>query len=68
MNIIEKIIGTHSERELKRIVPIVDAIEALRPSMMACTDEQLKDKTKEYKKRYEKDSIRICITGVINDV
>jgi len=53
MNIIEKIIGTHSERELKRIVPIVDAIEALRPSMMACTDEQLKDKTKEYKKRYE---------------
>ncbi len=53
MNIIEKIIGTHSERELKRIVPIVDAIEALRPSMVACTDEQLKDKTKEYKKRYE---------------
>jgi len=53
MNIIDKLIGTHSERELKRIVPIVDAIEALRPTMMDLSDEQLKDKTKEYRKRFE---------------
>ncbi|MDD2969934.1 MAG: preprotein translocase subunit SecA [Lachnospiraceae bacterium] len=53
MNIIDKLIGTHSERELKRIVPIVDAIEALRPAMMELSDEQLKDKTKEYRKRFE---------------
>lgn len=51
MNVIQKVFGTHSERELKRITPIVDKIEALRPSMMELSDEQLKDKTKEYKKR-----------------
>ena len=51
MNVIEKVFGTHSERELKRILPIVDKIESLRDDMMALTDEQLKDKTKEYKAR-----------------
>ena len=51
MNVIEKVFGTHSERELKRILPIVDKIESLRDDMMAQTDEQLKDKTKEYKTR-----------------
>ena len=51
MNVIEKVFGTHSERELKRILPIVDKIESLRDDMMALTDEQLKDKTKEYKPR-----------------
>ena len=51
MNVIEKVFGTHSERELKRILPIVDKIESLRDDMMALTDEQLKDKTKEYKTR-----------------
>ena len=51
MNVIEKFFGTHSERELKRILPIVDKIESLRDDMMALTDEQLKDKTKEYKTR-----------------
>ncbi len=51
MNVIEKVFGTHSERELKRILPIVDKIESLREDMMALTDEQLKDKTKEYKTR-----------------
>ena len=51
MNVIQKVFGTHSERELKRITPIVDKIESLRPSMMELSDEQLKDKTKEYKKR-----------------
>ena len=51
MNILTKLVGTHSEREVKRIMPIVDKIEALRPTMQALTDEQLRDKTKEYKKR-----------------
>ena len=51
MKAIEKIFGTHSERELKRVYPIVDKIESYRPAMMELTDEQLKDKTKEFKKR-----------------
>ena len=51
MNLINKVFGTHSERELKRIAPIVQQIEDLRPSMLELTDEQLKDKTKEFKKR-----------------
>ena len=50
-NIVQKLFGTHSERELKRIMPIVARIEELRPSMQALSDEQLRDKTKEYKKR-----------------
>ena len=49
MNFTEKLFGTHSERELKRIYPIVDKIEALRPTMQALTDEELRAKTKEYK-------------------
>lgn len=51
MGIMNKVFGTHSERELKRVYPIVDKIEALRPAMMELTDEQLKDKTREFKKR-----------------
>jgi preprotein translocase subunit SecA len=43
--------GTHSEREIKRIMPLVDAIEALRPEMMALSDEELKAKTPEFKER-----------------
>ena len=42
MNLIEKIFGTHSDRELKRILPIVDKIESLRPSMQALSDEELR--------------------------
>lgn len=53
MGFIQKIFGTHSERELKYVYPLVDKIEALKPEMEALTDEQLKDKTKEYKKRLE---------------
>ncbi len=52
MKIIDKIFGTHSEREIKMIESIVDKIEALRPAMMELSDKQLCDKTKEYKKRY----------------
>ena len=51
MSVIEKIFGTHSSRELKRIEPLVDKIEALRPTMQALTDEELRGKTEEYKKR-----------------
>ena len=51
MKFTEKLFGTHSERELKRIYPIVDKIEALRPTMQALTDEDLRAKTKEHKDR-----------------
>ena len=51
MNVIEKIFGTHSSRELKRIMPLVDKIESLRPAMIELTDEQLQAKTKEFKER-----------------
>ena len=54
MGVIQKIFGTHSERELKLIYPIVDKIEAMRPDMMALSDEQLRDKTKEFKDRLAK--------------
>lgn len=53
MGLLTKIFGTHSERELKLIYPTVDKIEALRPQMMGLTDEQLRGKTKEFKKRLE---------------
>ena len=51
MNIVEKIFGTHSERELKLIYPIVDKIESLRPEMLELSDEQLRDKTRVFKER-----------------
>ncbi|MBO5303795.1 MAG: preprotein translocase subunit SecA [Lachnospiraceae bacterium] len=51
MSVFTKFFGTHSERELKRIYPIVDKIDSYREAMGALTDEQLKDKTKEFKKR-----------------
>ena len=51
MKLVEKVFGTHSTRELKRIEPLLDKIEALRPQMQALTDEQLRGKTEEYKKR-----------------
>ena len=51
MSVIEKIFSTHSSRELKRIEPLVDKIEALRPTMQALSDEELRGKTEEYKKR-----------------
>ena len=53
MSLITKIFGTHSEHELKRVYPIVDQIEALRPKMMELSDEQLREKTKEFKERFK---------------
>ena len=49
----DKLFGTHSEREVKRIRPLVDRIEALRPQMQALTDEELRGKTEEFRKRYQ---------------
>ena len=54
MGLFSKVFGTHSDHELKRIRPIVDKIEALRPSMMEMSDEQLKAKTPEFKERLAK--------------
>ena len=51
MGLIEKIFGTHSENELKRIYPIVDTIEAMEPEMQSLSDGELKEKTREFKKR-----------------
>ena len=51
MSVVQKIFGTHSEREIKRINGLVDKIEGMRPEMMEMTDEQMRDKTKEFKKR-----------------
>ena len=51
MGLITKIFGTHSENELKRVYPIVDAIEALEPEIQKLSDAELKDKTREFKQR-----------------
>ena len=51
MKIFDKLFGTHSERELKLINPAIDRIEELRPAMQALGDEELRDKTKEYRQR-----------------
>ena len=53
MNVIEKMFGTHSERELKRIRSTVDKIESLRPQMQALSDDELRGKTREYKNRLQ---------------
>ena len=54
MSAFTKLFGTHSERELKRIYPLVDKVESYRDAMGALSDEELRDKTKEYKERLEK--------------
>ena len=54
MSKLTKIFGTHSERELKRIYPIVDKVESYRDQMVALSDDELKAKTKEYKERLDK--------------
>ena len=53
MSLVSKIFGTHSERELKRIEPIVNKIESLRPEMQSLTDEELRGKTEDFKKRLQ---------------
>lgn len=51
MGIFQKILGTHSERELKRVYPIVDQIEALEPEIEKLSDEEIRAKTDEFKER-----------------
>ena len=51
MNFVEKVFGTHSDRELKYIYPIIDKIEKMRPMMQAMSDEELKDQTRKFKER-----------------
>ena len=51
MNFVEKVFGTHSDRELKYIYPIIDKIEKMRPTMQAMSDEELKDQTRKFKER-----------------
>ena len=51
MGLIQKIFGTHSENELKRIYPVADAIEAMEPQMQSLSDSELRNKTKEFKER-----------------
>ena len=53
MGLLSKMIGTHSEREVKRVIPIVNKIEAMEPEMEKLSDEELKAKTPEFKKRLE---------------
>ena len=54
MNLFEKVFGTHSNRELKLIYPIVEKIEKLKPEMAALSDEELRDKTRIFKERLAK--------------
>ena len=51
MGLLQKIFGTHSENELKRIYPIADYIESLEPKMQELSDEELRGKTQEFKER-----------------
>ena len=53
MNMFAKVFGTRSQREVKRIMPLVEKIESLRPEMQKLSDEELKNKTREFKKRLE---------------
>ena len=53
MNMFSKVFGSRSQREVKRIMPLVDKIESLRPEMQKLSDEELKGKTREFKKRLE---------------
>ena len=53
MSFLGKLFGSHTDRELKRIYPIVDKIEALEPQFQALSDEELRAKTEEFKQRYQ---------------
>ena len=54
MGILSKVVGTHSEREVKRVLPIVDKIEKMEPELEKLSDEELKDKTRKFKERLSK--------------
>ena len=69
MGFMEKIFGTHSERELKLINKTIDKIESLRPEMQKLSDAELREKTTEFKKRLAEgetldDILRLCVRRV----
>ena len=68
MGIIEKIFGTHSEHELKRIYPIVDHIDALEPEMQKLSDEELKEKNEKIKRLLLPFSILFIFLSEISDL
>ena len=53
MSLLDKVFGSHSDKEIKRISKTVDKIEALDEEMQKLSDEELKHKTKEFKERLE---------------
>ena len=53
MSVFSKVFGTHSQREVKRIMPLVLKTEALQPEMQKLSDEELRDKTREFRKRLD---------------
>ena len=53
MKLIEKIFGTYSGREIKKIEPLVDKIESIEEDLKKLSDDELKAKTEEFKKRYK---------------
>ena len=61
MNMFSKVFGTRSQREVKRIMPLVEKIESLRPDMQKLSDEELRGKTREFKKRLEEgETLDVC--------
>ena len=54
MGLMQKLFGTHSEREIKLIKPVMEQVIALRPEMMKLSDGELREKTKEFRNRLEK--------------
>ena len=60
MNMFSKVFGTRSQREVKRIMPLVEKIESLRPDMQKLSDEELRGKTREFKKRLEEGETLDC--------
>ena len=71
MGLFEKVFGTHSEKELKKIKPLIDKIEALDSDMQALSDEELKAKTQEFKDRLAKgetlDDLLVEACGVVRE-
>ena len=53
MKLVDKVFGTYSQREIKRIMPLVEQIEGMRDGMMALSDAELRAKTAEYKARFQ---------------
>ena len=62
MNMFSKVFGTRSQREVKRIMPLVKKIEDLRPEMQKLTDEELRGKTREFKKRLDEGATWMIFT------